>query len=85
MKREKFTEKQKKELLRNKNVLELKGCSIVYTQKFKQTALVRYQKGESAVQIFSSEGFDLEIIGNENPVKLLSKWRLKKIIKLLNR
>lgn len=77
MKRENFTEKQKKELLRNKNVLKLRGCSIVYTQKFKQTAIIRYQKGESAVQIFTSEGFELEVVGKENPVKLLSKWRFK--------
>jgi len=78
MKRKNFTEKQKKELLHNQNVLELKGCSIIYTRKFKQNALKQYQLGESAVQIFTCAGFDLELIGKENPVKLLSKWRLKK-------
>ena len=76
--KKKFTEKQKKELLQNKNVLGLKGCSILYLPEFKEHALLLYQKGMSAVQIFSDAGFDLNLMDKEYPVKLLSKWRLKK-------
>ena len=75
--KKRFTEKQKKELLQNRNVQKIKGCSIIYSSEFKEHALFRYQKGISAVQIFADAGFDLNLIGKEHTVKLLSKWRLK--------
>lgn len=76
--KKKFTEKQKKELLQNRNVQKIKGCSIIYSSEFKEYALLLYQKGISAVQIFADAGFDLNLFDKEHPIKLLSKWRLKK-------
>jgi len=76
MKKRKFTEDQKLELKRNPNVKDVTSISVYYTETFKKEALDLYEKGISAIDIFTQAGFNIQTIGKDNPSKLLSKWRL---------
>ena len=75
MQKRKFTQEQKIELKQNPNVKEVTSVGVIYTEEFKRQALELYEKGISAIDIFVQSGFDIEIIGKENPSKILSKWR----------
>lgn len=75
MKKRKFTEEQKLELQKNPNVKKVTSVGVLYKDIFKREAIELYAKGISAVDIFIQAGFDIEIIGRENPSKILSKWR----------
>jgi transposase-like protein len=71
----KFSEEQREELLKNKNVKAVTSCGVIYQDSFKQQAIELYKQGFLAVDIFQNAGFNLDVIGRENSVKLLSKWR----------
>ena len=76
MKKRKFTEEQKTALKNNPNVKDVTSVSVLYTELFKKEALELYTKGISPIDIFIQAGFDIEIIGRENPSKIISKWRM---------
>lgn len=71
-----LTEENLKELSRNKNVSRCSVKSICFTEKFKRSAIRRYEKEKiTAIEIFEDAGFDLNIIGVTRPNKLMNQWR----------
>jgi transposase-like protein len=75
MKRKKFTDQEKQELLKNANILKIGVCGITYNPAFKIQAIDKYQQGKLPIQIFNEAGFDLQIIGKEQPRSCLKRWR----------
>jgi len=66
-----------KKLSKNKNVSRCGQKSVMYRKNFKMTALKQYnEEGLSAVEIFESAGFDLDVIGIRRPNKLMHQWNL---------
>lgn len=77
MKRKKFTDQAKQELLKNPNILKVGDCGITYNPSFKINAVLANQDGYSPSQIFADAGFDLSIIGKEQPKACLKRWRIR--------
>lgn len=75
MQKRKFTEEQRIELQKNPNVKKVTSVGVLYGETFKKEALELYEKGITPIDIFIQAGFNIEIIGKENPSKILSKWR----------
>lgn len=75
MNRKTFTNKQIKDLSKNKNVARCGAKSVRYTRNFKAEALRKYnEEGLSAVEIFQNAGFDLAAIGKRSPNRLMNQW-----------
>ncbi|WP_311282651.1 HTH domain-containing protein [Peribacillus simplex] len=70
-----YTEFQIKELEKNPNIISASERSISYNPEFKTNAVKEYKKGKSPSQIFIEHGFNLEIIGKEQPKRCLQRWR----------
>lgn len=71
----KFSEEQRLELLNNSNVIKCSNKVITYNKEFKVNAVKLYYEGLSPSQIFIDAGFDLKVIGAENPGDRLKDWR----------
>lgn len=75
MNRRILTGEQIKKLSQNKNVSRCGSKSVRYCKEFKKIAIQQYnEEGLSAVGIFESAGFDLEVIGKRAPNKLMHCW-----------
>jgi len=75
MNRRIFTKEQIDQISKNRNVRRCSVKSVMYAQSFKLNALKKYNdEGMSAVQIFEEAGFDLSVIGNRGPNKLMNQW-----------
>jgi len=73
-----FTDKQIKELSKNKNVVKCSSRSIGYSCEFKIRAVkLYYEKGYSPNRIFKEAGFDVLLIGKDKPGDCLIRWRRK--------
>lgn len=70
-----FTEEQIKELLQNPNVISCSNKSISFSKDFKIKAIKKNQEGLLPIIIFKQAGFNVDIIGRENPQKCLHRWR----------
>ena len=71
-----FTAEQVAELRTNENVTKCSDKAISYSKDFKIKAVKQYlDEGMSAKQIFKEAGFDLRIIGRDNPKSCLGDWR----------
>ncbi|MBG9587221.1 transposase [Cytobacillus firmus] len=70
-----YNEYQIKELEKNPNVLSASERSISYSPGFKLKAVKDYKNGKTPSQIFIEQGFDLEMIGKEQPKRCLQRWR----------
>ncbi|WP_330218440.1 HTH domain-containing protein, partial [Sporosarcina globispora] len=70
-----YNEFQMKELEKNPNVLRASERSISYSPEFKIKAVTEYTSGKTPSQIFIEQGFDLEMIGKEQPKRCLKRWR----------
>jgi transposase len=70
-----FTQYQIKELEKNPNVLRVSERSISYNPDFKIKAVSEYQIGKIPAQIFIENGFNLELIGKNQPKRCLQRWR----------
>ncbi|RBP83673.1 hypothetical protein DFO70_1741 [Cytobacillus firmus] len=70
-----YNEFQMKELEKNPNVLRASERSISYSSEFKTKAVTEYKSGKTPSQIFIEQGFDLEMIGKEQPKRCLKRWR----------
>jgi transposase-like protein len=77
MKREKFSENQKAELLKSPAISSVGVCYIVYSPAFRLHALEEYQKGKSPIQIFRDAKIDVNILGTDVAGKCLRNWRRK--------
>ena len=75
MKKRKFTKEQRMELQKNPHVKKVTSVGVLYSETFKKEALELYEKGITPIDIFVQAGFNIEIIGKDNPSKILSKWR----------
>jgi transposase len=70
-----FTEYQIKELEKNPNVLRVSDRTISYSSDFKVKAVMEYKSGKIPSQIFIENGFNLEVIGKNQPKRCLQRWR----------
>jgi transposase len=70
-----YTEYQIKELEKNPNVLRVSERSISYHPTFKVKAVQEYNNGKIPSQIFIEHGFNLEVVGKEQPKRCLQRWR----------
>ena len=77
MKREKFSENQKAELLKSPSILKVGVCYVVYSPAFRLQALDEYRKGKSPIQIFREAKIDVNILGRNVAGKCLRNWRRK--------
>ncbi|HAQ08807.1 MAG TPA: IS3 family transposase, partial [Bacillus bacterium] len=48
---------------------------ISYSPEFKLKAVTDYKSGKTPSQIFIEQGFDLDMIGKEQPKRCLKRWR----------
>ena len=69
-----LTDEQIKELLNSKYVEKVFNNRIIYTNEFKNMALLQYRNGLPPVEIFINAGLNLELIGRKNAVNLILKW-----------
>ncbi|MEQ2529738.1 IS3 family transposase [Robertmurraya yapensis] len=70
-----YNEFQIKELEKNPNILSVSDRSISYSPEFKINAVTEYKSGKTPSQIFIDHGFDIEMIGKEQPKRCLKRWR----------
>lgn len=70
-----FNEHQRRILDVNPNVKSVSDRSIQYDPEFKLLAVKENQNGKSPSQIFTENGFDLEMIGTKKAAQSLSRWR----------
>jgi transposase len=70
-----FTEYQIKELEKNPNVLRVSERAISYNSDFKVKAVMEYKSGKIPSQIFIENGFNLQVIGKNQPKRCLQRWR----------
>ncbi len=70
--------REEQELLRNNpNVQYCSDKSITYTTTFKEQAVRQYEAGLTSTEIFKQAGFDLNLIGKQQPKECLRRWRTK--------
>ncbi|PAE25792.1 HTH domain-containing protein [Bacillus sp. 7894-2] len=62
-----YNEFQIKELEKNPNVLSASKRSISYSPEFKLKAMKDFKSGKIPSQIFIDQGFDLDMIGKNQP------------------
>ncbi|SDK20528.1 hypothetical protein SAMN05216243_2317 [Sediminibacillus albus] len=70
-----FSTFELKQLENNPNVLKVSDRSITYHPEFKKLAVHAYKEGASPTEIFLEHGFDLSVIGKEQPKRCLQRWR----------
>ena len=74
-----LTDEQIKELLNSKYVEKVFNNRIIYTNEFKNMALLQNRNGLPPVEIFINAGLNLELIGRKNAVNLILKWNNEEI------
>lgn len=70
-----YTQSQMEELENNPYVLRVSERSISYHPDFKIKAVMEYESGKPPSQIFIDHGFNLLLIGIEQPRKIIHRWR----------
>ena len=74
---DRFTKEDKAILESNPNIQAVLSNQVLYTQRFKEDAIKKYESGKSANHIFEEAGINTSIL-SKNPdyaSKILSKWR----------
>ena len=74
MSRRTFTKEQIDGMRRNPNVSYCSDRSITYTRDFKLLAIRLYEQGLTSSEIFRQAGFDLGLIGRQQPKQCLHRW-----------
>ncbi len=69
-----FTREQIEQLTKNKSIASCTEKSITYTQSFKASAIKLYAQGLTSSEVFRQAGFNLEIIGRDQPKECLRRW-----------
>lgn len=69
-----LSEKDRKVLGNNPNVLKVTKSNVAYTPEFKSKALKFRQQGQSPSQIFKAAGIDLSLFGEDYAKKCLHRW-----------
>ena len=70
-----FTNEQIKHLSQNPNVSRCSQRSITCAKEFKIRAVRLYGQGLSSREIFKEAGFDLNVIGRDQPKRCLRRWK----------
>lgn len=70
-----FTTKEIKTLQKNPNVQRISERSITYTDTFKNKFMDEYLAGKLPRQIFSENGFDIEVIGLKRIEQSAHRWK----------
>ena len=76
-KMEKFTKEDKELLEQNPNIQAVLSNQVLYTKDFKEKAVIEYESGKSANQIFQEAEIDISILSKryDYASKIISKWR----------
>ena len=76
-KMEKFTKEEKELLEQNPSIQAVLSNQVLYTKEFKEKAVIEYESGKSANQIFQESEIDTSIISRQYNCtsKTISKWR----------
>jgi hypothetical protein len=69
-----FTNEQINVLLKNANVSYCSDRSITFTKDFKLLAIKLYEQGLASSEIFRDAGFDLNLIGRQQPKECMKRW-----------
>jgi len=69
-----FTQEQIEKLSKNKNVDRCSERSIAYGKKFKMNAITQHEQGLTSNEIWRQAGFDLDLIGRDQPKECLKRW-----------
>lgn len=74
---EKFTKEEKELLELNPNIQAVLSDQVLYTKEFKQKAILEYENGKSANQIFQDAEIDVSIVSKQRDYasKTISKWK----------
>ena len=74
---EKFTKEEKELLEKNPNIQAVLSNQVLYRKEFKEKAIIEYENGKSANQIFQEAGIDVSILSKQYDYasKTISKWR----------
>ncbi len=77
MKRKKFSDQDKLELLKSPSILKVSDTNVSYSTIFKLQAIEEYSNGKTPLRIFIDAGINVNILGRENPEKSIKRWRNK--------
>ncbi len=69
-----LSEKDRKDLERNPNVLKVTNSNVAYTPEFKAKALKFRQQGQMPSKIFRDAGINLSLFGDDYAKKCLQRW-----------
>ena len=69
-----FTEEEKGQLLKNKNISRCGEGSITYSKDFKVKAVKLHEQGLTPACIFRQAGLDTNIMGRDKPKGCLKRW-----------
>ena len=74
MSKRRFTKEEIEILSKNENVSKCSEKSITYSNSFKIKAIKEYREGKRSRDVFTDAGFDLRVIGKDNPGEHLKQW-----------
>lgn len=77
MKRKKFSDQDKVELLKCHAISKVSDTKVSYSSSFKLQAVEEYFNGKTPLKIFIDAGINVNILGRENPEKSIKRWRNK--------
>lgn len=70
-----FTQEERRLLEANSSVLKVVNSNIIYTEEFKQLAIMRHKDGISARLIFIEAGIDLSIFPDNYARYAIKRWK----------
>ena len=70
-----LSENEKKVLLKNPYVLEVKGNQIIFSEEFKVYFMKEYIGGKGPTSIFTEAGFDKKILGSKRIERAAARWK----------
>lgn len=69
-----MSDKDRKGLENNPNVLKVTKSNVAYTTEFKTNALKLHKQGHTPFQIFTEAGIDLSVFGEDYAKKCIQRW-----------
>lgn len=70
-----FSQSDREDLAKNKNVIKVTDSNVTYTPTFKIKAIKKLLNGSTAKEIFEEAGINLALFSKDYPKKSLQKWR----------
>lgn len=69
-----LSERDRRDLEKNPNVLKVTQSNVAYTPEFKVRALRLREEGQTPSQIFKDAGINLSLFGEDYAKKCLQRW-----------